>query len=101
MFKTKFQLIAFEDLIGLLYSVIHESGSLLSGLPVEGHSEGLYKMEGLYKKKSGVRELFEKEEKGLLLGQDVFFLGRGKGKGFMQIASGGWRESKDRLPYCC
>ena len=101
MFKNKFQLSAFEDLLGLLYSVTHESGSLLSGLPVEGHSEGSYKMEGLYREKSGVRELLEKEEKGLLLGQDISFLGRGKGKGFMQIASGGWKESKDRLPYRC
>lgn len=58
------KLSAFEDLIGLLYSVI-QSGSLLSGLPVEGHSGELYKMEGLYRRK-WVRELFEKEEKGLL-----------------------------------
>ena len=54
-------------------------------------------MEGFYRKKSGVRELLEKEEKGLLLGQDIFFFGRGKGKGFMQIASGGWRESTRQI----
>lgn len=37
-------------------------------------------MEGLYRRKSGVRELLEKEEKGLLPGQDIFFLGEGKAR---------------------
>lgn len=48
---------------------------------LEGHSEGLYKMQGFYRKKGEERELLTKE-KGLFWDQDVIFPEEGNGKGF-------------------
>lgn len=41
--------------------MIHDSGSIPS-IKLEGDSEGLYKIEGLYRKKIGVRGLLTKEK---------------------------------------
>ena len=47
--------------------------------------QGVYKMEGFYRKKDGVRELWAKEKKGLFLGQDSL----GEGEGMTKILSWG------------
>ena len=42
------------------------------------------KMEGFYRKKDRVRELLAKEKKGLLLGQDIFWV---RGEGMARVLS--------------
>ena len=63
---------------------------------MEGRSEGLYKMEGLYRKMSGVRELLEKEDKGLLLARISSFWGEGKARDSCRLPLGDGVSPRDR-----
>ena len=53
-------------------------------------------MEGLYRKMSGVRELIEKEDKGLLLARISSFWGEGKARDSCRLPLGDGESPQDR-----
>lgn len=68
--KHKLQPSAFEDLFGFIKGSVNQA---VSHLTPRRRSEGLYKMEGFYRKKDWSAELLTKEKKGFFWGPDILF----------------------------